>query len=202
MVVSEQGQRVLLVRNVKDGASAQFGLGDSKIRQLEWVGSQDLALITSKTAGLGFWGGGRRENLMGFHLNLASKKLRPLLGATPRRSTTGTTLNAEGKNEEVVATFNVLAGPPEVRNVGVLASYSPALNVEQIVAPILLVHGKDDTVVPLEQSRIMAEALKKAGKPHELTILPGEDHWLTRGETRLQMLEAVVAFLEKHNPPR
>jgi dienelactone hydrolase len=83
----------------------------------------------------------------------------------------------------------------------VLAAYSPALHADKVTAPILLVHGRDDTVVPLEQSRIMADALQRAGKPVELVIQPGEDHWLTRGETRLQMLQAVVAFLETHNPP-
>jgi dipeptidyl aminopeptidase/acylaminoacyl peptidase len=29
----------------------------------------------------------------------------------------------------------------------------------------------------------------------------GEDHWLSHGSTRLQMLEACVAFLRAHNPP-
>ncbi|MCR5877108.1 prolyl oligopeptidase family serine peptidase [Phenylobacterium sp. J367] len=83
----------------------------------------------------------------------------------------------------------------------VLAAYSPALHADKADAPILLVHGRDDTVVPLDQSRTMAEALAKAGKPHELVVQAGEDHWLTRGETRLAMLNAVVTFLEKHNPP-
>jgi dipeptidyl aminopeptidase/acylaminoacyl peptidase len=31
--------------------------------------------------------------------------------------------------------------------------------------------------------------------------LDGEDHWLTRGATRLKMLTEAVAFVEKHNPP-
>jgi dipeptidyl aminopeptidase/acylaminoacyl peptidase len=83
----------------------------------------------------------------------------------------------------------------------VLATYSPAQQAEKAEIPVLLVHGRDDTVVPFEQSRIMADALKKAGKPVELVSLPGDDHWLTRGDTRLQTLQAVVAFLEKHNPP-
>lgn len=65
---------------------------------------------------------------------------------------------------------------------------------------MLLIHGKDDSVVPLEQSRVMAEALQKAGKPVELVVQTGEDHWLSRGETRLQTLEATMAFVEKHNP--
>jgi dipeptidyl aminopeptidase/acylaminoacyl peptidase len=84
----------------------------------------------------------------------------------------------------------------------VLEQYSPAAHAGRSQIPVLLVHGRDDTVVPLEQSRVMADALTKAGKPVELVVLPGEDHWLTRGETRLKMLEAMVAFIEKHNPPR
>ena len=56
-------------------------------------------------------------------------------------------------------------------------------------------------MVPFEQSQIMADALKRAGKPVEMVVLRREDHWLSHGETRLQMLQAVVAFLEKNNPP-
>ena len=60
---------------------------------------------------------------------------------------------------------------------------------------------QDDTVVPSDQSRMMAEALAKAGKPHELVMQKGADHWLSRGDTRLQTLESAMAFIEKHNPP-
>ncbi len=83
-----------------------------------------------------------------------------------------------------------------------LASISPAILAARADAPVLMIHGKDDTVVPYDQSRVMADALKKAGKPHEFVTLAGEDHWLSRGETRLQMLQATVAFLERENPPR
>jgi dipeptidyl aminopeptidase/acylaminoacyl peptidase len=31
--------------------------------------------------------------------------------------------------------------------------------------------------------------------------LKAEDHWLSRGAARLQMLETSVAFLRTHNPP-
>jgi dipeptidyl aminopeptidase/acylaminoacyl peptidase len=78
---------------------------------------------------------------------------------------------------------------------------SPAKLADKAAIPILLIHGKDDTVVPYVQSQIMADALKKAGKPVEFITLDKEDHWLSRGETRLLMLKAAVAFLEKNNPP-
>ncbi len=82
-----------------------------------------------------------------------------------------------------------------------LAALSPALQVAKVQIPILLIHGKDDTVVRYDQSQVMADALRKAGKPVELVTLAGEDHWLSRGATRLKMLTDTVAFVEKHNPP-
>jgi dienelactone hydrolase len=82
-----------------------------------------------------------------------------------------------------------------------LAAISPASQAAKVTIPVQLIHGKDDTVVLYEQTTLMAEAMKRAGKPVELVTLPGEDHWLSRGATRKQMLEAMVAFLKKNNPP-
>ncbi|WP_245620191.1 alpha/beta hydrolase family protein [Phenylobacterium immobile] len=82
-----------------------------------------------------------------------------------------------------------------------LSKISPSEHAGEVEIPLLMIHGRDDTVVPLEQSQIMARALEKAGKPSELVVLPGEDHWLTTGTTRQAMLTSVVTFLEKHNPP-
>nr|QQZ49725.1 S9 family peptidase [Phenylobacterium glaciei] len=73
----------------------------------------------------------------------------------------------------------------------------PALQVAKIKAPVLLIHGKDDLVVPYEQSQFMADALVAAGKSVELVTLAAEDHWLSRGATRTQMLQATVSFLER-----
>ncbi|MDO9588514.1 MAG: S9 family peptidase [Brevundimonas sp.] len=83
-----------------------------------------------------------------------------------------------------------------------LDARSPARLAALADAPILLIHGRDDTVVPIEQSRLMARALRTAGKPVELIELDGEDHWLSRAATRQRMLAETVRFLEQHNPPR
>jgi len=82
-----------------------------------------------------------------------------------------------------------------------LEDISPADHVDRITIPILVIHGKDDTVVPFEQSQIMVDALRKAGKDVQLVVLDHEDHWLSRGATRLQMLQATMDFLQKNNPP-
>jgi dipeptidyl aminopeptidase/acylaminoacyl peptidase len=82
-----------------------------------------------------------------------------------------------------------------------LEKISPALHAEDIKAPVLLIHGRDDTVVPFNQSQLMADAMKKAGRPASLITLKGEDHWMSRSETRMEMITSLVTFLEEHNPP-
>ncbi|WP_126172692.1 alpha/beta hydrolase family protein [Altericroceibacterium xinjiangense] len=77
---------------------------------------------------------------------------------------------------------------------------SPSRFARQADAPILLIHGRDDTVVPFEQSEKMADALKRANKPFRLVELEDEDHWLSRSRTRNQMLTEAVAFVQAHNP--
>ena len=82
-----------------------------------------------------------------------------------------------------------------------LALVSPIRFADRADAPVMLIHGVDDLVVPYRQSADMAAALSRASKPVELVKLAGEDHWLSRSETRLTMLKAAVGFVEKYNPP-
>jgi dipeptidyl aminopeptidase/acylaminoacyl peptidase len=82
-----------------------------------------------------------------------------------------------------------------------LDAISPIKHLGAITVPVLLIHGKDDTVVPFEQSQVMYDALQRDRKNVQLIALNGEDHWLSRSATRLQMLQASVAFLRAHNPP-
>lgn len=80
-------------------------------------------------------------------------------------------------------------------------SISPARLAARADAPILLIHGKDDSVVPMVQSEIMESALKSAGKPVEHLYLDKSDHWLSTEAGRIATLKAAVEFVMKHNPP-
>jgi len=82
-----------------------------------------------------------------------------------------------------------------------LQAYSPIALAAAADAPVLLVYGADDTVVPPRQSQTMAKALGAAGKQVELIELKDEDHWLSRPASRTQMFKAAVDFVEKYNPP-
>jgi dipeptidyl aminopeptidase/acylaminoacyl peptidase len=75
---------------------------------------------------------------------------------------------------------------------------SPARSAATVRAPVLLLHGVDDTVVPVAQSRTMARALSQAGRPHQLVELPGDDHDLSASATRVRMLSELEKFLGTH----
>jgi dipeptidyl aminopeptidase/acylaminoacyl peptidase len=83
----------------------------------------------------------------------------------------------------------------------VLRKYSPAKLADHADAPILLIYGEDDSVVPVDQSLEMERALRAAGKPVEILSIKGEDHWLSKDATRKQVLGAALAFVQKYNPP-
>ena len=79
-----------------------------------------------------------------------------------------------------------------------IIAFSPSRSVGTIRAPILLIHATSDTVVPPSQSRNFAQLLRQGGKAHELIELPGEDHWLSTGASRLTVLQSLETFLAIH----
>ncbi len=80
----------------------------------------------------------------------------------------------------------------------VVVARSPARAAQGVRAPVLLIHGEDDTVVPIQQSETMAQALTNLGRPVTFVRLKGEDHWLSRAETRLRVLRELDQFLAKY----
>jgi acetyl esterase/lipase len=64
-----------------------------------------------------------------------------------------------------------------------LTQISPARLVTAHAPPFLLIHGDADPVVPLQQSEVMLQALKKVDVPAELIVKKGGGHpWLTLHE--------------------
>ena len=106
-------------------------------------------------------------------------------------------LHSENASQRYWDRFMGVSGP----NDPVLDTISPIKHLAAVNVPVLLIHGRDDTVVPFEQSSVMFDALRHDKKDVEFLTLQHEDHWLSRSETRLQMLQASVAFLRAHNSP-
>ena len=78
---------------------------------------------------------------------------------------------------------------------------SPVTHVDAKSAPTLIIHGTADDVVPIDQSRRLRNALRKAGVEVELLELEGEDHIISGREARDRMFREVMAFLRRHLRP-
>lgn len=79
-----------------------------------------------------------------------------------------------------------------------LEKISPALHAERVSAPVLLLHGEQDEVVPIKQSKVMESQLDKAGKPVKFVALEDENHHLMQGESRVVVLRHILGFLDEH----
>ena len=81
-----------------------------------------------------------------------------------------------------------------------LRSVSPEANADQIDIPVLLIHGKNDSIVPYEESKRMRKALEKAGKDVTYVELKDSWHsWRSPEDGALEVSET-LKFLARHLP--
>jgi dipeptidyl aminopeptidase/acylaminoacyl peptidase len=71
--------------------------------------------------------------------------------------------------------------------------------VDSTAAPILLVHGEDDPVVPAQRSIDFAERYAQAGVPFELVMFPDAPHDFWNFEEWFEgTMDRAAAFLLTH----
>jgi dipeptidyl aminopeptidase/acylaminoacyl peptidase len=75
---------------------------------------------------------------------------------------------------------------------------SPVNRAGSITAPLLILQGTDDKVVPPSQSEAIARRLTQLGRTVELHLYDGEGHGWGRAETVMDELERTESFLRRH----
>ncbi len=76
---------------------------------------------------------------------------------------------------------------------------SPSEQANKIKAPLLIIHGESDRVVPIEQSNILIEELESAGNENfQFIELPNGTHFLDKQENRTTLFKAMDHFLTTH----
>ena len=78
-----------------------------------------------------------------------------------------------------------------------IKEYSPIEHVTKDDPPFLILHGDADPLVPLGQSEILLEALKKAGVAAELVVIKGGGHG-GKGFATPENQEKIAKFFAKH----
>jgi acetyl esterase/lipase len=99
-------------------------------------------------------------------------------------------------SQKLIADF---VGGPAAEKPDVAKAASPLTYVSVGDAPMLLVQGTSDHLVPHDQAIQMAEALSKASVPGRIELLLGQGHGLTN--ERARVLRATFEFLNRHLKP-
>ncbi|MGB3624257.1 MAG: S9 family peptidase [Henriciella sp.] len=108
----------------------------------------------------------------------------------------GDAIRERGRDHWVVAYWRRIMAKGDT-STNKLKEISPIEHAAAFKAPVILIHGEDDTVVDFDQSRAMERALKREDADVELVRLKTGDHWMRTSENRLATLRALDAFVEK-----
>lgn len=101
---------------------------------------------------------------------------------------------------KVSPVFMLMGGYTAQEKPDLYLSASPALLVAKHNPPFLIVHGDQDPVVPVTQSKFLHEALTKVGVDSELVVLKGAQH--ASGEFFTQtMRDRLTTFFDKQLKP-
>jgi acetyl esterase/lipase len=106
-------------------------------------------------------------------------------------------------NKAVYSMIARLLGGPVQENKEKARKASPLTYVDKDSAPFLIMHGDQDTLVPLRQSDVLAEALKKAGVEVKLVVVQGNGHGgpgFGSPENRKLIADFFATHLGKGNP--
>lgn len=79
-----------------------------------------------------------------------------------------------------------------------LTAISPIHHVDQIRAPLMVVHGANDPRVPLSEAEQIVTALRQRGIPVEFLVYRDEGHGLVKLTNRLDAYPKIAAFLARH----
>ena len=74
---------------------------------------------------------------------------------------------------------------------------SPLYNADKFKNSILLLHGTDDTNVPVGESLQFYAALKILGKDVEMVLVEGQNHWIVDFEKRKKWHYTIISWFDK-----
>ncbi|MBP2367537.1 dipeptidyl aminopeptidase/acylaminoacyl peptidase [Pseudonocardia parietis] len=75
---------------------------------------------------------------------------------------------------------------------------SPITRVNDITAPVLLVHGANDLRVHRSNSDRVVEALRARGAEVEYLLNEREGHWFVNPDSNIELYQTLVRFLARH----
>ncbi len=109
-----------------------------------------------------------------------------------------------GTKDEAPWFFEAYLGGNHLQDPAAYWAASPLRLVEQITAPLIIVHSEEDRRCAIQQAEELFMALKLLGRDVEFVRFPGESHGLTRSGSpihRLQRLEIMLEWFGRRLAP-
>jgi dipeptidyl aminopeptidase/acylaminoacyl peptidase len=79
-----------------------------------------------------------------------------------------------------------------------LLAASPLSRIDQVRAPLFIIHGANDPRVPLSEAEQIHAALTSRGQECELLVYGDEGHGLAKRSNRADAVPKALAFLARH----
>ena len=91
-----------------------------------------------------------------------------------------------------------IGDPDDPRQEADMLARSPISRVDDITAPVLLVHGANDVRVHRRNSDRIADALRSRGAEVEYLLNESEGHWFINPESNIELYGTLERFLARH----
>jgi dipeptidyl aminopeptidase/acylaminoacyl peptidase len=88
-------------------------------------------------------------------------------------------------------------GDPD-KEADMLRDLSPIHKVDRVTAPTIVLHGANDTNVPVVEAEQVVESLKKRGVPVEYVLFPDEGHGFRKTGNRIRAAIAIVQWFTRY----
>jgi dipeptidyl aminopeptidase/acylaminoacyl peptidase len=75
---------------------------------------------------------------------------------------------------------------------------SPLSRIDDIAAPLFIIHGANDPRVPLSEAEQIHAAMRGRGRECDLVVYGDEGHGLAKRANRTDALHRAFAFLARH----
>ena len=102
------------------------------------------------------------------------------------------------QTEPWMAAISTIEYGDPVTQKDLLARLSPIHKLDKVKAPLLVLHGANDTNVPLVEAKQVEEELKKRGVPVQSVIFPDEGHGFRKTPNRVRSTVEIVRWFEKY----
>lgn len=97
----------------------------------------------------------------------------------------------------IAAISKIEYGDPDKEST-MLEKLSPFFKLDRVKAPTLVLHGANDTNVPVVEANQVVDTLTKRGIPVEFVLFPDEGHGWRKTPNKVRAAVATVTFFEKY----